>query len=304
MIAWAGIARRIRPNVGQLVRAWPWLISLGLHVGVLAVLSAVVFISFEVPPERAEIVPSARLGKADPRLPLFHREPQPAPLSAEELLDKMIQNEVGLKIDPVKVAGGQFDVASLQSFDRPDPLLNQLAEVTPAAPNTQFFGNAGNAYSVVYVVDRSASMIVTIDPLKRELKGSLVQLQPMQKFHVIFFSAGTPVEGPGRGLVWASERNKRQYFTFIDGVSPEGRTDPLPAMQRALELEPDLIYLLTDGVFRDTIAQRIIELGKTKKTRINTIAYVRETGEALLRRIAEETGGVYRYISEEQLGWQ
>jgi uncharacterized protein with von Willebrand factor type A (vWA) domain len=176
-----------------------------------------------------------------------------------------------------------------------------LARLQPAAPVTKFFASGGNAYTIVYLVDRSGSMIDTIEPLKREIKRSIGELQPMQKFHVIFFSSGEPVEGPAKELIWATDRNKKQNFDFIDKVEARGQTDPRWAMQRALQLKPDLVYLLTDGVFANDIADKLIEWAKLHKVKVNTIAYVMESGGSVLRRIAEETGGVYRFVSEEQL---
>jgi uncharacterized protein with von Willebrand factor type A (vWA) domain len=144
-------------------------------------------------------------------------------------------------------------------------------------------------------------MTDSIEPLKRELKRSVNDLQPMQKFHIIFFSSGKPLEGPANAMTWATDRNKARYYDYIDTIKAEGQTDPQWAFQRALQMEPDLIYLLTDGIFQETIADKIIEWAKLHKIKINTIAYVWESGGSLLRRIAEQTGGVYRYVSEEQL---
>jgi len=82
------------------------------------------------------------------------------------------------------------------------------------------------------------------------------------------------------------------------------KTDPSQAIKRALDLNPDLIYLLTDGVFDRRLVDQIIEWSKARKIKLNTIAYVNEQGASALRQIAEETGGVYRFVSEGHLQWE
>jgi hypothetical protein len=281
-------------------------LSIGFHLVLLGGLSAVVLVSYNSQAEKPDIVPEARLGKIEPQLPLFQKMKQTLELPRETSLAKNLQDQLAPKEEPRVIQSHLADPEKLFDQVRKDsqtaPLPGgDLARLQPAAPMTRFFSSTGNAYNIVYLVDRSASMIDSIEPLKRELTRSVSLLQPMQKFHIIFFSAGKPVEGPAGGLVWATDRNKQQNYTFIDAIAAQGRTDPQWALQRALQLHPDLIYLLTDGVFSRDIADKIIEWAKLHKVKINTIAYVMESGGSLLRKIAEETGGVYRFVSEEQL---
>lgn len=282
---------------------WPWGISIMVHLAVLAALSAVVFISFESRQARREIIPEARLGRITPHLPLFSpRLPDTDPMP-EELLRKDLAKQIAPDLSQTPPRQGSLDVVAFSHSQDDDPHAADLGHVAAAAPKTRFFNAYGNAYSVVYVVDVSPSMLPFFKPLKRELKRCLGDLKPMQKFHVIFFSSGDPIEGPAKGLTWASDRNKRRYYAFIDAVDTDIKTDPRWAVKRALELNPDLIYLLTDGVFDRKLAGKIVQWSKARKIKINTIAYVNEQGAALLRHIAENTGGVYRLVSEGQLLW-
>lgn len=302
MLNYSYQAKRYLVALRRGLRWWPWLVSIGVHAVVLVVLSAVVFISFSQRDDRPEIVPEARLGKIDPRLPLFYRDRNPQPLMPDSLLNRQLEQQFTDKAASDALHDDTLDLIAIRRAAGSDEQLRNVGSVA-TAPKTRLFNAHGNAYSVVYVVDRSASMFETIEPLKRELKRSLAELKPMQKFHVIFFSAGRPIEGAARRLTWASDRHKRQAFEFIDGIVAEGKTDPQWAVKRALELDPDLVYLLTDGVFDEAIADQIIAWGQARKVKINTIAYVWERGGVLLRRIAERTGGVYRFVSEEQLEW-
>jgi len=313
----------------RLSRWWPWIVSIVLHIGVMGALSLMVLVSYNSQAEKPEIVPEARLGRVTPGLPLFQQMKPDVELPQETNFAKNLNSQLAPKgpspeMTAAKIPGGS-GIKTKQAIN-PIGLMSasgsgegflagvgpkgnsatplpggDMARLQPAAPVTRFFNTGGNAYNVVYIVDRSASMIDSMEPLKRELMRSIRDLQPMQKFHIIFFSSGKPVEGPAKDLTWATDRNKANYAEFINGIKSEGQTDPQWAVQRALQMRPDLIYLLTDGIFSEKIADKIVEWSKLHKVKINTIAYVWESGGSLLRRIAEQTGGVYRFVPEEQL---
>ncbi len=285
----------------RIVKLWPWAVSIVFHIAILAILSTFVFISFNVKTERKEIIPEARLGKINTQLPLFQKlEPQVKEIQEKEL-EKQIKESLKPNNKPEPNNGEKLSVIGQEGRESTKLPGCDLAKLAPSAPVTKFFSARGNAYNIVYLVDRSASMIDTIESLKRELKRSIDMLEPMQKFEIIFFSSGKPLEGPGNALVWATTKNKQRYKKFIDSVRAEGQTDPRWALQRALQLKPDLIYLLTDGVFSEQIAKNIIKWANANHVKINTIAYLREIGSKRLMEIAEQTGGVFRFVTEEQL---
>ncbi len=289
---------------------WPWVISVSFHLSLLAGMSAIVLVTYRTEAVKPEIIPEARLGKIDSKLPLFQKINEPMQRSEENILANNLKQQISpekdIRMIRTALTGSEKSADSKEIFEQAVKSSRalpggDLARLQPAAPMTRFFSSGGNAYNIVYLVDRSASMIDSIEPLKRELQQRIAGLQPMQKFHIIFFSAGQPVEGPGRELVWATDRNKLLNYEFIDTIKAQGQTDPQWALQRALQMSPDLIYLLTDGVFSSEIAVKMIEWAKLHKVKINTIAYVMESGGSVLRKIAEETGGIYRFVPEEQL---
>ncbi len=309
----------------RLARWWPWLTSAAVHCVILGGLSAIVLVSYNTKADRPDIVPEARLGKVYPGQPLFQRIKQDIGPAQDTNFEKNLQRQLAPKdaagILQRRATGGTKDKLPFSPIGIPSERSGEglltgsslkgsgpaglpggdLAKLQPAAPVTKFFASGGNAYNIVYLVDRSASMTDSIEPLKRELKRSVGELQPMQKFHIIFFSEGKPVEGPAGDLTWATGRNKERYFKFLETIRAQGRTDPQWALQRALQLNPDLVYLLTDGIFPEKMANQMIEWARLHKVKINTIAYVLESGGSLLRRIAEQTGGIYKFVSEEQL---
>jgi hypothetical protein len=164
-----------------------------------------------------------------------------------------------------------------------------------------FFGlgrTARGVQRIVYVVDKSGSMVETFTFVRQELRRSISELRRSQKFHVIFFSSGDPLENPPRRLVSAITAQKEQFFSFLMNVTPGGSTDPEPAMGKALSLEPDVVYFLTDGEFNPSLLARLNEWNKDRRTRIFTIAFFGSDGAALLERIAREHGGEYKFVSE------
>ncbi len=184
-----------------------------------------------------------------------------------------------------------------------DPAAAPNAEVTePGEEKVGFFGvRDTRATRIVYVVDRSGSMTDSIDYVKFELKRSVAALKDDVMFHICFYSSGPPVEMPTRTLVRATDAAKQRAFDFIDGIIPQGQTDPTVALERAFEEKPDLIYLLTDGEFDRRVADRVRELNRERKVRVHTVGFIYNTGERVLKEIAARNGGLYKFVTEKDL---
>ena len=173
-----------------------------------------------------------------------------------------------------------------------------------SGPGPSFFGlgrRARGARKIVYVVDRSGSMLTTFEAVRRELRSSIDKLRRSQRFHVIFFNAGPPLENRPKKLVPATASQKKRLLEFLDTIQAEGSTDPVPAMQRAFAVKPDLIYFLTDGDFDPLLLEKLRQWNGGKKVRIFTLAYVSEAGRVLLEQIARENNGEFKFISEHDI---
>jgi len=134
------------------------------------------------------------------------------------------------------------------------------------------------------------------------LKRSISAMRRTQKFDIIFFNAGPPLEHPPKKLVSAIGANKRVAFEFIETVTPLGGTKPEQALERAFELEPDLIYLLSDGVdFDPGLMQKLDEWDRARRVQICTVAYLDPGGRKIMEQIAREHNGEFRYVSEYDL---
>jgi hypothetical protein len=164
-----------------------------------------------------------------------------------------------------------------------------------------FFGTKGAGKSFVYVVDMSGSMHgQRFDRAKRELIRSIDKLGPEQKFYVYFFNDRTfPLfdPKPAHGMIPASLSNKQRAKRWINTRQAESTTNPNYALQQALEMRPEVIFLLTDGELDDPDAVRqMIRRFNKSNVIIHTIAFENEDGGTTLESIANENNGVYRFV--------
>ena len=279
-----------------------FLVSILLHLGGLVVMFFIVF-PF-APPEKADepMVHVELVG--DPDATSFSTSPSPnqseqplavdpkpphfTPERFESLSGLSESTKTDLPIIGVGTGGGDFSQYGL----------------TVGGAGPEFFGLGGTARGarkIVYVVDRSGSMLDTFQHVRAEMRRSISGLRRSQKFHVIFFNAGQPLEKSPRRLVSAIRAQKQKFFRFLQSVYPEGSTDPAPAMRRAFATEPDLIYFLTDGEFPKTLISKIDRWNKDKSVMIFTVAYFDRSGAALLEEIARRNNGQFKFVSENDL---
>ena len=174
-------------------------------------------------------------------------------------------------------------------------------------PKARFLGVSGNARRISYVCDASGSMMNKFDGLRLELHKSIDKLVPSQSFNVIFFQEDKAAS-IDKGLIVANPESKRKAYDFLEKTSAHGTTDPISAMKLAFDQNPQLIYLLTDGDFdqvgNEAVEKYIAERNANKQVKISTIAFVSrgEEYEKVLKRIADQNGGIFKYVSDEELG--
>jgi len=167
---------------------------------------------------------------------------------------------------------------------------------------TEFMGVGARGESFVFIVDRSGSMDGgRLGAAKSELCASIDMLPYAATFHVIFFSHGPIRELPGDALVNASRSNKKRLFAKLDGIGAAGGTDPAEAFRKAFDLKPDVIFFLSDGQVAKgvTLAKRIRLMNRERahdRITIHTIGFIDNVGEALLKKIAAENHGTYRFV--------
>ncbi len=284
-----------------------WLISLGIHTAVLLILFELSWFSGadvnadDLPVALTDLVgevTSAELSIARaPDLTQFAKDMNPTELRFEpkrfhEASESTTPRKTQLPVVGIGTGGGDFSKYGLTAGGASGPTFFKAGGA-----------KARGARRIVYVVDRSGSMVDTFDLVVEELIESVGKLRRSQKFHVIFFNSGPPVENPPRRLVSAIPSQRTAFLEFLqsDAIFPQGNTDPHDAMNRAFQVRPDLIFFLTDGDFNPSLLGTLEQWNRGRKVKIFTIAYFNRAGAALLEKIAREHGGEFRYVSEDDL---
>lgn len=159
-------------------------------------------------------------------------------------------------------------------------LVRQLEGRQPSSP-LPFSGDPAAAKSFVFVVDRSGSLFNQSDFVKTEMARSVNKLVSRQKFNVIFFSEGDPFFAASN-LVAATEENKSLLFKLLQQMKYDGATQPHRAIAMAIGMKPDLIYVLSDGLFVDDAVDEVTRLN-SNRVRIDTICFGVAGSEGAIR---------------------
>ena len=163
-----------------------------------------------------------------------------------------------------------------------------------------FFGAQTRGNSFVFVVDNSGSM--NGERFRRavaELIKAINGLDKDQKFYILFYnSVAVPMPFPRyRKLVSATDSNKRKAITWINRIGVTGGTMPQQAVVLGLNLKPQVMFFLTDGMMPRGIRTTFQEFNKRSiKTIVHTIAFQSRVGEPILQGIAVDNKGRYRYV--------
>ena len=232
------------------------------------------------------------------------------PLDTVEL--EVTADDSPAAVDPIRL----FDVATLATTDFAalDALSENAAEASgldglafggtgavdgSAQGSAEFFGIGGYGQAFVYVVDCSGSMNDNgkFQRAIYELLHSIEQLHSDQRFFVVFYNdAAYPMDADEP--VPAIEDEFARTRRWIRHIQPDGGTHPLPALLFALSLRPDAIYFLSDGRFDPSAIHqlRIHNRPRSRQIPIHTISLVDRSTEGLMRTIARNSGGEFRFV--------
>lgn len=179
---------------------------------------------------------------------------------------------------------------------------------------------ASNARRIVYVVDASGSLVGSFPQVLEELRRSLMKLDPRQSFGVIFIQRGDALTvPPGGALQPATPERLSEAMQWIESkVMPTGRSNPVAALEAAMALKPEIVFLLSAditgaGEFEmsekalldvvDRLNPRDASTGR-RAVRIECVQFLDPDPVGTLERLAREHGGAdgYRYLGRAELG--
>jgi hypothetical protein len=155
-------------------------------------------------------------------------------------------------------------------------------------------------------------MLGVFGRVQKELKDSIVKLQPDQYFYIIFFGGDRLFEFRNGRLLRATPKAKSTAYNFVDSIRPTGQTNALAAFERAMQIRdgqglgPAIVYFLTDGFELTTedkksFTQKIANLQRrfAPRTKINTIGFWPQSRDReLLRLIAKQSGGEFVFVAD------
>jgi len=183
----------------------------------------------------------------------------------------------------------------------------RLRESPRRGPTTQislFGGPAAVGNSFVFLIDRSQSMgsdgLNVLPDAQQELLRALQPLGTEQYFQVVVYHDKT-VYLNQRSLLPATDDNKRAVAGFLATKAALGATGHEGALLSVLRLEPDVIFLLTDGgdpELKDHQLRSLAKIagGHTKICCLHFGAGPLQQPGHFLQRLAALTGGEYGYI--------
>ena len=285
-----------------------WVVSLGLHIGLgaLAFFITWTVISIE---ERPPVIVT----------PQWHEQNSidDAQLPSEPLQTTEDQTDSSQLVQLPEQQANEFDGFAVLHQISSTGVIPEFAKRDPET-EVQFMGlDAQAARKIMYVVDASGSMLLHLSGVLEELERSLRTLHPKQQFGVIFFQQNDAiVVPPVKKLVHATAVNIDSTLKWIrtsGKVIPSGGSNPIEAMEVAVRMKPDVIYVLSENITGagryevpvDELLQSLDELNPIdtrnglRPVQINCIQYVTEDPMGTMRKIAEIHGGNdgYTFIS-------
>ena len=108
----------------------------------------------------------------------------------------------------------------------------------------------------------------------------------------------------------ATPDNKRRLTQWAMRVKMEGGSskEAKTALEFALSLKPDCIFLLSDGEFQKQVEEFLVDANRVENlfgessriSIVHTISYHSKEGAAGMQRIAAQNGGPYRHVPKPQ----
>ena len=181
----------------------------------------------------------------------------------------------------------------------------------------EFIEGAEGPQQVVFCLDVSASMqavgLRKLELAIEAIKEALPSLDAEDSFNIVTFHARATI-GKGK-LAPVTEKNVETVSKYLDRFTPERivgyqKTNLLEAIETALEVNPSIIVLVTDGLptAGEIDSTKILEVVKAKNVNNASIYLValeidleHSPGAELLLDLVEQNGGEIRVVDYKQL---
>lgn len=293
------------------------LVSAVTHIIVLLIL-ATVGLQTQRPKDQVSLSASAS-ESSEVAMESFSIETTEIETEPEEIVEPTV-SETEYEISPVgtmKVAEFTPDTIAAPSSSMAASMSSSSAASSASMSlksdsnsKMEFCGVEGGGNHFVYLVDSSGSMREGFESARQALLASIDLLTPTQRFYVVFFDAEPDymrIKNPGvdePNSVYATPENKASLRRWAMRIKKDRGKAPYDPLKFALNLRPDVIFLLSDGEFPEGILELLKEqnhvenlFGETKPISIvHTIGYFSKEGASIMSRIAKQNSGQYRHV--------
>ncbi|MGI9445870.1 MAG: vWA domain-containing protein [Rubripirellula sp.] len=199
--------------------------------------------------------------------------------------------------------------------------LQEEPEDNPeSTPIVNFFGAEAIGNKIVFVVDISLSMdarnMERYQRAKNELLRSVSNLTSEQSYVVILFSWRTKTMRYDRPPAWikAEKNHVLELTRWLNNTTLSSGTDPRDALSLAKAMQPDTIFLLSDGQFNHPNAPShetgwLLPNGERSQLSvsdgiatymssipIHSISFENPFTKDSMEQIAKQSGGNFRYV--------
>ncbi len=201
-------------------------------------------------------------------------------------------------------------------------MLKKLGKVKDKLGIIEFIEEAEGAQQVVFCLDVSASMqaagLRKLELAVEAIKEALSSLNADDSFNIITFAANAKMGK--RKLAPVTEKNIETVSKYLDRFTPEGiannqGTNLLETIETALEINPSIIVLVTDGLPTtgpnqniEIDSTKILETVKAKNVNGASIYIVAleidlelSPGAALLVDLVDQNSGEIKVVDYNQL---
>lgn len=302
-----------------------WLVSLIIHCTVLLALALLAI------PAGSALLDSSVLilgPQSDASDALFSLNSDPLTFEAES------ETEILEVVQPVLPLVRSADIVEAQPADAipaPSDLISQLVDLDVGGDSAKdgdavFFGTSASGRDFVFILDCSGSMRARGNDrfirARDELVNSISKLRPDQRFYVYLFNWSTfPMfsNDHPQVLIAANGENLAKLRAWLYSIQPDSGTDPRRALRGSLAMQPDAIFLLSDGKFNKPTSTNLL-LGwdsspssvydifsgdASPDVQVNTIAFEDQVAAVGMEKLAKMTNGQFRFVAspgQEQSG--
>lgn len=232
----------------------------------------------------------------DPDHPTFPTLPDPGSAAKGETLNPIEAND----------ALSQNLIGTSDLFGKPDGKGGMgIGDFGRGRGNGEgsFFKAKARGKKFVFIVDNSTSMRDgRFETARHELLKAVSKLEKDQSFYVILFSdTSYPMmwPQPAKDLLIATDKNKKLLTDWLMTVELCSGTKGKKAIEQAMALKPDVVFLLGDGAFSDdTIATanalNVPTPPHTAKISIHVLGMeVNDIERKVLKQLSTDNNGTY-----------